>query len=311
MTLLVKILKLYQTGGIEEKPASPVRTSCLPTNPFLKVSSSPDKESKKIGAKLEQKKKMQDLKISIKAWKAVKNLINGIYRIFYIGFKVLYGEFEIKPIKGRECGEALDPAFKRNQRRLKSNVVLVEDNSSSLSGHYNAKESVITRPNPSSSLDPPQTFLDLSQNLDSSIPSSPLSSCSSSGYCSDASSIQDDVFSDKDVVDHPDPPSEALQLPASPNVLSKTNLTIAMEEAENDIHANIDKLMELMATFDVIDVEYETDDYEDKLATVARLLVVTNIDIRRLVRTYERVMGEVKVHYWSALSSKLRSEVIV
>ena len=35
VTFLVKILKLCQPGGIEEKPASPVRTSCLPINPSL------------------------------------------------------------------------------------------------------------------------------------------------------------------------------------------------------------------------------------------------------------------------------------
>ena len=44
VTHLVKILKLYLTGGIEEKPASPV--PFLSADPSLSISSSPDQESK-------------------------------------------------------------------------------------------------------------------------------------------------------------------------------------------------------------------------------------------------------------------------
>ena len=35
LTLLVKILKLYQTGGIEEKPASPVHSHFLSADQSL------------------------------------------------------------------------------------------------------------------------------------------------------------------------------------------------------------------------------------------------------------------------------------
>ena len=44
VTYLVKILKLCQTGGIEEKPASPVPFQSA--DPSLSISSSPDQESK-------------------------------------------------------------------------------------------------------------------------------------------------------------------------------------------------------------------------------------------------------------------------
>ena len=65
-------------------------------------------------------------------------MIDVIDRIFDFGFKVLYGDFETKPFKGRECGEALDP---RNLHlRLESNVV---DNSSSIPGRCHRVESVI------------------------------------------------------------------------------------------------------------------------------------------------------------------------
>ena len=41
-------------------------------------------------------------------------MIKGIERILEFGFKMLYGEFEMKPFEGRECGEAPDPVFKKN-----------------------------------------------------------------------------------------------------------------------------------------------------------------------------------------------------
>ena len=138
--------------------------------------------------------------------KAKKSWINMIKRFDGIfGFKVLYGEFEIKPIKGRECGEALDPVFKRNlhHRLVESSVVLAKDRSSSISGQCQPRESVKIRAhtqlatilNPSSLPVLPQISLNLCQNMDSSIPISPRpNSCSSSGYCSDESSIQGEVF---------------------------------------------------------------------------------------------------------------------
>ena len=55
VTYLVKILKLCQTGGIEEKPASPVNSHFLPADQPLSLrSSSPDQESKNVGSKSEQ-----------------------------------------------------------------------------------------------------------------------------------------------------------------------------------------------------------------------------------------------------------------
>ena len=46
---------------------------------------------------------------------------------------------------GQECGEALDSVLKRNLSRRLDSIVLVEDNSSSISRQYQARESVITR----------------------------------------------------------------------------------------------------------------------------------------------------------------------
>ena len=56
VTHLVKILKLYQTGGIEKKPASPVSSHFLSAaDQSLSLgSSSPDQESKNTGSKSEQ-----------------------------------------------------------------------------------------------------------------------------------------------------------------------------------------------------------------------------------------------------------------
>ena len=120
---------------------------------------------------------MQDLKVSMKAKKPWINMIKIIDGIF--GSKVLYGEFETKSLNsGRECGEALDP-ISNLQYRLESSVVLVEVKSSSLSEQCQAIESVITRTptqeaNPSLSHVPSPNHLELHQNLDSSIPISPM-----------------------------------------------------------------------------------------------------------------------------------------
>ena len=144
----------------------------------------------------------------------------------------------------RECGEAIDP-MSGLYYRLESSLVLVKDESSSISRHCQASESVIGRsstrlastPNPSSSHVSSPIY---------SIPISPKArSYLLSGSSSDASSMHDG--------DHPEPPFEANLPPASPMdaSISKTSLTIAMEEAENNIHANTD---ELMTMFDVVDV---------------------------------------------------------
>ena len=101
VTLLVKILKLYLTGGIEEKPASPVQFA-LPvcrSIPFSRIFFSRSRKQE-FWIKTSTVK-MQDLKISIDACKFVRNLIYAIDRIFDYGFKVLYGEFETIPFKGQ------------------------------------------------------------------------------------------------------------------------------------------------------------------------------------------------------------------
>ena len=200
---------------------------------------------------------MKNLKISIDASKFVRNLIYAIDRIFDYGFKAIYGEFETIPLKGRECGEALDP---------NTPVVRVQDDGSAIPGQCHVIESVITRP----------------PNLDSSIPISPEPrSCSSSGYCSDESSIRDEVFTDTDVDDpFPELSSEAdlLHNSVSPTVasISKTNLTTAMEEAENDIHAKTNGLMT------VIDVVDATQFCNEELAKIKEQLEVSNAELRRL-----------------------------
>ena len=207
-------------------------------------------------------------------------MINRVDRIFDIGYKVLYRESEMKPFKGRECGEALDPVLNLHYRLEENNIVLVEERK--------ARESVIpqaTLLNPSSLPVLPQIYPILRQSLDSSIPFSPrLRSYSSSGYCSDASSLQDEVFSDGDAVDYPDPLSEAKPLAASPKVASKTNL-IAVEETENDTLAKTD---EVMTTYDVIDVDDReiVQGYREELADMKELLVVSNAEIRRLNAVY-------------------------
>ena len=205
-------------------------------------------------------------------------MINGVNRIFDFGYKVLYRESEMKPFKGRECGEALDPVLNLHHRLEENSVVLVEERK--------ARESVITLAtllNPSSLPVLPQIYPNLRQNLDSSIPISPEPrSCSSSGYCSDsdASSIQDEVFTDSDV-DQPDLELSSEALPASPKVASKTNLTIAMEETEDDTLA---KTNEVMAIYDVIDVDDReiVQGYREELANMKELLVVSNAETRRL-----------------------------
>ena len=222
---------------------------------------------------------MQDLKISMKARTSWINVIKRIDGIF--GCKVLYGESETKSLNsGRECGEALDP-MSNLQYRLESSVVLVEDKSSSLSEQCQAIESVITRTstpqaNPSSPV-PSPIFLNLCQYLDSSIPISPkVSSYSSSGISSDASSIHD-------VADHSEPLFEA-QLPLFNPIDTSSSLTISMEEAEDDTHAKTDDLLGHLATFEVKDViDRETiQDCKDKLDNFEKLLEDSNVEIKRL-----------------------------
>ena len=180
---------------------------------------------------------MQDLEISMKA---------RTEAIIDFGYKMLYGGFEDKPLNfGRECGEALDPVFKRNlhHRLVESSVVLAKDRSSSISGQCQPRESVKIRAhtqlatilNPSSLPVLPQISLDLRQNMDSSIPISPRpNSCSSSGYCSDESSIQDEVFTDTDVVDHETIQGYKDKLDNIEKLLEDSNSEIRRLNAAND-----------------------------------------------------------------------------
>ena len=198
---------------------------------------------------------------------------------------------------GRECGEALDPVLKRNLHyRLESGIVLAKDNSSLLSGDCHARELVITRtPTRLASTSTPSSSPVLSPNHLKFI-SPKLRSCSLSGYCSDESSIsfQGDLFTDRDVGDHPvlEPPFDLQLLHDGPIVAqnSSTSLTITMEEAEEDIHALNDESMEHLSTYDTAvtydakdDVIHETiQNHKEKLASVEKLLEVANAEIRRL-----------------------------
>ena len=121
----------------------------------------------------------------------------------------------------------------------------VEDNSSSIPGRCHRVESVITRlptrlatmPTPSSSPVPPQNHQDLCQSLDSSIPILPrTSSWSSSGYYSDASSIQDEVFIDTDVVDEEQQTTKTFkeELDNIKELLAVSNEEIGRLKAAND-----------------------------------------------------------------------------
>ena len=196
---------------------------------------------------------------------------------------------------GQECGEALDSVLKKNLSRRLDSIVLVEDNSSSVSRQYQARESVITRTpsrlattsTPSSSPIPPPIPPKRCHNL---APPTPIfsqsRSCSLTGSCSDVSSIQGDVFTDTEVEDQPVPPFEAQKLPIDPAAVSmpQINLAIAMEEAENQIHDKTDQLMELMANFDVVDINAKTiHKYSEKLDKIEDLVVVINSDIRKLL----------------------------
>ena len=90
-------------------------------------------------------------------------------------------------------------------------------------------------PTPSSSPFPQQNLQDLCQSLDSSIPISPRPrSCSSSGYCSDASSQQDEVFTDTDVVDHETIQGYKDKLENIEKFLEDSNLEIRRLNAAND-----------------------------------------------------------------------------
>ena len=153
---------------------------------------------------------------------------------------------------GQECGEALDSVLRRNLTRRLDSIVLVEENNSSLSRQYQARESVITRTptrlattsTPSSSPIPPPIPPKRCQNLVPPIHTLPESrSCSLSRSCSDVSSIQGEVFTDAEVDDQPVPPFEANPPPLIPVTAPKINLTFAMEDAENQIHDKTDKLM--------------------------------------------------------------------
>ena len=234
---------------------------------------------------------MQELKISIKARKSWRNLIKRVDGIS--GFRKCFTENarQTHLKSGRECGEALDPVLKRNLHyRLESGIVLAKDNSSLLSGDCHARELVITRtPTRLASTSTPSSSPVLSPNHLKFI-SPKLRSCSLSGYCSDESSIsfQGDLFTDRDVGDHPvlEPPFDLQLLHDGPIVAqnSSTSLTITMEEAEEDIHAINDESMEHLSSYDVKDdaIHETIQNQKEKLANVEKLLEVANAEIRRL-----------------------------
>ena len=223
---------------------------------------------------------------------------------------------------GQECGEALDSVLRRNLTRRLDSIVLVEENNSSISRQYQARESVITRTptrlattsTPSSSPIPPPIPPKRYQNLVPPTPILPESrtrSCSLSGSCSDVSSIQGEVFTDAEVDDQPVPPIVANLPPLAPVTVPEINLTVAMEEAEDQIHNKTDKLMELMANFDVVDINRETmQKYSEKLDKIEDLVVEINSDIRKLLRIYRnKGMDAAAAQDWDSKTSRLRADV--
>ena len=95
---------------------------------------------------------------------------------------------------GQECGEALDSVLKRNLSRRLDSIVLVEENNSSISRQYQARESVITitptrlatTSTPSSTPVPSPRPPKKCQNFVQATPISPKPrSCSSFGSCSE------------------------------------------------------------------------------------------------------------------------------
>ena len=120
-------IKTVSTGGIEEKPASPVNPSCLQVSPFLIILFS---GLRKQGHQDIRTRKMQELKVSIKASKSWRKLIKRIGGISSLRKRLNENLRQIHYKSGRECGEALDPVLKRNLAYRLENIVLVEDNSS-------------------------------------------------------------------------------------------------------------------------------------------------------------------------------------
>ena len=63
------------------------------------------------------------------------------------------------------------------------------------------------------------------------------------------------MFTDAEVDDQTVPPIKVEHPPLVPVLI---NLTVAMDEEENPIHNKTDKLMEIIADFDVVDINSET-----------------------------------------------------
>ena len=190
---------------------------------------------------------MQELKLSIKASKSWRKLIKRIGGISSLRKRLNENLRQIHYKSGRECGEALDPVFKRNLAYRLENVVLVED-SCSISRQCQAIESVISRTpsriattsTPSSSPVLSSKELNLSTNPDSSTSISPKSrSCSFSGSCSEVSSTLREVVTDGEVADHSVPRFP----PTGPVVpIPEKTVSIAVEEAGIGILGKIDQL---------------------------------------------------------------------
>ena len=66
------------------------------------------------------------------------------------------------------------------------------------------------------------------------------------------------MFTDTEVDDQTVPPIKVEHPPLVPVTVPKINLTVAMGEEENPIHNKTDKLMEIIADFDVVDINSET-----------------------------------------------------
>ena len=221
---------------------------------------------------------------------------------------------------GQECGEALDSVLRRNLSRRLSSIVLEEENSSSISRQYQARESVITRTptrtattsTPSSSPIPPPIPPKRCQNLVPPIPIHPAKSrsCTLSGSCSDVSSIQGEVFIDEEI-DLPVPSFEDQIVSTNPAAPTpEAILKIKMDEAESNLVDKTVELKILMNDFDVLDINQETiHDYKEELAKIKALHVETSKEIDKYIRTYSNNgLDPQKIQHWQRQISQLQSD---
>ena len=163
-----------------------------------------------------------------------------------------------------------------------------------------------TTSTPSSSPIPPPIPPKKCQNL---VPPTPkIRSCSLSGSCSDVSSIQGEVFTDGEV-DNLVPPFEPQLLPTDSAVSKPFRTTTEMEEAEIDILEKRDELHDLMADFDVVDVDRLTiHDYKEKLSRIECVQLETKKKIRSFVRTYSSI-DALKCDDWNKQIDKIQADV--